>query len=242
MNHLALLIRENLMKIEEQVSLTAFSAGRKPEDIKVVVVTKGQPIETMQAAILAGAKIFGENYPEEALAKIMQLEKYEEIQWHMIGHLQSRKAKIVVDNFNFMHSLDSLKLAERLNRLCEERNKKFPVLLECNVGGEDSKGGWMLHEESLWKDFLLVVEACLRYTNLEIRGLMTMPPLDENPERTRPYFVKLKKLQGFLLKNFPDVDFSELSMGTSGDFRVAVQEGATYIRIGEAIMGPRQKK
>ncbi|NPV76738.1 MAG: YggS family pyridoxal phosphate-dependent enzyme [Anaerolineae bacterium] len=241
MNHLVKTIQENLAKVQEQVSVAAQSAGRRSEEVKIVVVTKGQPLETIQAAIFAGAKILGENYPEEAYSKMMRLERHEEIEWHMIGHLQTRKAKIVVENFDFMHSLDSIRLAEKLNRLCEEKGRKLPVLLECNVGGEESKGGWMAHEERLWSDLLPVVETCLGFNNLEIHGLMAMPPWDENPEHTRPYFVMLKKLQDFLSRNFPSVDFSELSMGTSVDFNVAVQEGATYVRIGEAIVGSRQK-
>lgn len=242
MNYLVKTIQENLVKVRDQVSLAALSVGRKPGDVKIVVVTKGQPLETIQAAILAGAKVLGENYPEEAHSKMMLLDRGEGIQWHMVGHLQTRKAKIVVENFDFMHSLDSIKLAEKLNQLCEEKERKLPVLLECNVGGEESKGGWMAHEERLWSDLIPVVETCLGFNHLEIHGLMAMPPWDENPERTRPYFVKLKKLQDFLSRNFPRVDFSELSMGTSVDFHVAVQEGATYIRIGEAIVGRRQKK
>ncbi|MCC6146495.1 MAG: YggS family pyridoxal phosphate-dependent enzyme [Anaerolineaceae bacterium] len=235
-------IKSNLEKVREKVALAALKSGRRPEDVKIVVVSKGQPASILQAAVLAGAGILGENYPEEAVFKMIKMGKQEGVEWHMIGHLQSRKAKIIVENFDLMHSLDSLKLAEKLNRLCKEGGKRLPVLLEFNVGGEESKGGWEAANEEAWLQFLPDIENCLSLSNLDIRGLMTMPPWNENPERTRPYFVKLRKLQDFLKNAFPHNSFSELSMGTSVDFEVATQEGATYIRVGEAILGRRPPK
>lgn len=236
------MIRQNLEAIQERVTAASIKAGGKPEDVKIVVVTKAQDLETTQAAILAGAKILGENYPEETVGKIHGLQETTGVEWHMIGHLQSRKAKLVVDYFQMMHSLDSLKLAGRLNRMCKEKNIRLPVLLEFNISGEESKWGWSAWDEDLWEQPLPEIKRCVELSNLEIRGVMAMPPWHENPEKTRPYFIKLRKFRDYLSRNIPEVDFRELSMGTSVDFEVAVEEGATFIRVGEAILGKRQAK
>ncbi|MHB8777795.1 MAG: YggS family pyridoxal phosphate-dependent enzyme, partial [Anaerolineales bacterium] len=160
--------------------------------------------------------------------------------WHMIGHVQSRKAQLLAMNFNFLHSLDNLKLAKRLDRYCGEAGRNLPVLLEFNVGGEESKGGWLAWDETRWPELLAELAEIPALPNLKVRGLMTMPPLGENAEFSRPFFRKLKRLQEYLSTQFPQVDLSELSMGTSFDYEVAVEEGATFVRVGTAIVGARE--
>jgi pyridoxal phosphate enzyme (YggS family) len=157
----------------------------------------------------------------------------------MIGHVQSRKAQLVAGNFNFMHSLDSLKLARRLDRFCGEAGRRLPVLLEFNVGGEESKSGWEASDESRWPGLVEEAAQVLALPNLQVRGLMSMPPLGETAEFSRPFFQKVRRLREFLAGQFPQADFSELSMGTSSDYEVAVEEGATFVRVGTAIVGPR---
>ncbi|MBL8049712.1 MAG: YggS family pyridoxal phosphate-dependent enzyme [Anaerolineales bacterium] len=233
-------IRERYESTLDKISSSAKKAGRNPDSVKLVVVTKSQPIETVRAAIEAGAKILGENYAEEGVTKIQSLRDFSAVEWHMIGHVQSRKAQLVAEHFNFNHSLDSVKLAKRLDRFCGEAKRTLPVLLEFNVGGEESKSGWQAFDESRWSELLTDVNEVMTLPNLQIRGLMTMPPIGDDAEFSRPFFQKLKRLQEFLAKQYPQVDFSELSMGTSLDYEVAVEEGATFVRVGTAIVGERR--
>lgn len=223
----------------ERIARAAQSAGRSPEAARLVVVTKAQPVESARAAIEAGARILGENYPEETRPKILELGRPGGIEWHMIGHVQSRKAGIVADHFDMLQSLDSLRLAEKLERQLSAAGRALPVLLEFNVGGEESKTGWNAADEASWDALLPEVEAILGLPHLAVRGLMTMPPLFENPEEARPFFTKLRRLGDFFSRRFATERFCEYSMGTSADFEAAVQEGATYVRIGTAILGPR---
>jgi pyridoxal phosphate enzyme (YggS family) len=242
MSELVKQIKERYESTLEKIAISAKKAGRNPESVKLVVVTKSQPVEVVQAAIEAGAKILGENYAEEGVTKIQSLSSFSAVEWHMIGHVQSRKAQLVAEHFNFLHSLDSIKLAKRLDRFCGEAKRKLPVLLEFNVGGEESKGGWDASDENRWNDLLTDINEILSLPNLQIRGLMAMPPLGDDAEFSRPFFVKVKRLQEFLGKQFPQVDFSELSMGTSLDYEVAIEEGATFVRVGTAIVGERLYK
>ena len=160
----------------------------------------------------------------------------------MIGHIQRRKAKLVVPRFDLIHSVDSLKLAQHLDGLAAESGRRIPVLLECNVGGETGKQGWNAVSKAHWSDLLGELQAVAKLSHLLIRGLMTMPPLAFTPEDSRQYFRLLSDLRAYLTQNVPEADWSELSMGTSTDFTVAVEEGATLVRIGEAIVGPRPSK
>lgn len=235
-------IRVNYQRVTEQVAQAAQSAGRAPDEVRVVVVTKAQPVAVVHAVIEAGARLIGENYPEETQPKIHALGKPQGVEWHMIGHLQSRKAGIVVENFDVLQSLDSLRLAERLERLLTERERVLPVLLEFNVGGEESKSGWAAAGECQWEGLLPEVEQILALEHLSVRGLMTMPPLANDPHISRGYFAKLHKLRDFLAARFPNASWQELSMGTSADFVPAIQEGATLVRIGTAVVGPRIKR
>jgi hypothetical protein len=157
----------------------------------------------------------------------------------MIGHVQSRKAALVAEHFSYLHSLDSLKLAQRFDRLVGEADRKLPVLLEMNVSGEESKFGFTAWDERLWPDLAISITPIIELSGIEVRGLMTMAPFFDQPEPVRPYFRQLRKLQSFLRNRFPTACWDELSMGMSGDFEVAIQEGATWLRIGTSIMGPR---
>lgn len=233
-------IRENHQRILDRIVAAARTSDRTPDAVRLVVVTKTQPLEIVEAAIEAGVRIFGENYPEEGVQKIQALAAQSGVEWHMIGHVQSRKARLVADHFALLHSLDSLKLAHRLDRFSAERQRLLPVLLEFNTGGEESKSGWNAFDESRWNEFLPEIAQLLDLPNLRVHGLMTMPPLGTDPEESRRFFRRLRRLRDHLAAQFPQADWSELSMGTSADFEVAVEEGATLVRVGTAIIGARK--
>jgi len=232
-------IRERYNRVQEEIAQAAKKAGRDPESIQLVVVTKKHAVDVLRAAIAAGVKVFGENYPKEAVSKQQALGSENKVEWHMIGHVQSRKTRLVVKHFSFLHSLDRLKVARRIDRFSAELGKKFPVLLEFNVSGEESKWGWDASDESRWDEQLPVVEEILGFENIQVRGLMTMPPYYEDAERTRPYFRKLRRFRDYLQERYPEVEWNQLSMGTSVDFRVAIEEGATFVRVGQAVVGAR---
>ena len=234
-------IRRNLEYVKSRLNEAAFKSGRAPDGIRLIVVTKSQPLEIVKAAIDAGAVILGENYAEEGQKKIIAVEVEFGVEWHMIGHVQSRKAELVANHYNYLHSLDGLKLAKRLDRVLGESEKKLPVLLEFNVGGEESKYGWQASDEENWQDFLPEIKQILDLHHLRVEGLMTMPPYSIEPEMTRPFFKKLRRLRDYLAEKFPGSNWNELSMGTSSDFEIAVEEGATFIRVGQAILGQRIK-
>lgn len=232
-------IRENYFRVLEQIHQAANRSGRDPTQIRLIVVTKGQPVEVIRAVVEAGAKDLGENYPEEALPKIEALQGYF-LKWHMIGHLQSRKAKLVAQYFDWFQALDSLRLAQKLERVLTEQGRRLPVLLEFNVGGEESKSGWRAENPDSWPELLPEIEQILvTCPHLEVRGIMTMPPLTNNADQARRYFAHLRRLRDFLARAFPSVSWNEISMGTSADFPLAIEEGATMVRIGQAILGPR---
>lgn len=233
-------IRENHRRVLDQIAEAASRSGRDPGSVRLVVVTKTHPLEVIRAALQAGVRLFGENYAEEGVMKIQSLPAQSGVEWHMIGHVQSRKARLVADHFALLHSLDSLKLARRLDRLAAEANRTLPVLLEFNVGGEESKSGWDASNETQWEGFLPDITELAKLSNLRIQGLMTMPPLGTDPEDSRRFFQRLRQLRDHLADRFPKVDWHELSMGTSADFEVAVEEGATLVRVGTAIVGARK--
>jgi pyridoxal phosphate enzyme (YggS family) len=235
-------IRENYQFTLNQIANATRKSNRDPKEIRLVVVTKSQPVEVAQAAIEADVRLLGENYPEEGVMKIQSLTGQSGVEWHMIGHVQSRKARLVAEHFALLHSLDSLKLAQRLDRFAAERNHVLPVLLEFNVGGEESKAGWDASDESLWNALLPDISSILNLTNLRVHGLMTMPPLETDPQDSRRFFLRLRSLRDHLASQFPQADWHELSMGTSADYTVAVEEGATLVRVGTAIVGARKYK
>lgn len=231
-------IKDNYRRVHERINQSSIDIGRDPNNIRLIVVTKGHSLESVKAAIKAGARELGENYVGEAQEKIEAV-KDSNIIWHMIGHVQSRKAKSVCQYFSWVHSVDRLKIARRLDRFAEQLDRKIPILLECNVSGEASKYGWPTWNKDSWGDFKDRVGKILELPNIIIKGLMTMPPYDPDPEAARPYFQRLRGLREYLREQFPQDDWDELSMGMSIDYEVAIQEGATIVRIGTAILGPR---
>jgi pyridoxal phosphate enzyme (YggS family) len=233
-------IKTNFNQVQEEIRNTTLLAGRKIEDVKLVVVSKGHSIDVVNAALNAGIRTLGENYVEEAVQKINQIKQMEmPIEWHMIGHIQSRKAKRVCEIFDYVHSIDSTKLANRLNKFASEIGRMLPILLECNVSGEASKFGWRAWEEESWGQLLPEFNQISSLSNLEVRGLMTIAPFLQDVEATRPYFRRLRKLSEFLTSQIKGVSWQELSMGMSADYKVAIQEGASIVRIGSAILGKR---
>lgn len=232
-------IRERYEQTLETIAQHAQRVGRDPQSVRLVVVTKAQPLEVVRAAILAGASVLGENYAEEALQKINAFNTEFDVEWHMIGHIQSRKAKWVAGSFDLVHSVDRVKIARKLSDLAQAQGRRQPVLLQFNVGGEASKSGWLAVASSQWDTLLPELERVVALPGLDIRGVMTMPPLETVPEDVRRYFRRLRQLRDWLSQRFPQVAWQELSMGTSGDYPIAVEEGATLVRVGQAIVGPR---
>jgi len=225
-------IADNLASIQERISKAALRAGRNPAEIRLVAVSKTVSAENIQQAIAAGVTILGENYVQEARNKIARVGS--QVAWHFIGHLQSNKARNAVDLFSMIHSVDRLSLAEALDEEANRQGKILPVLIQVNISGEESKSGIDPQET------LQLLQRIAGLQHLSIQGLMTMPPWFEDPEDARPYFIALRKLREELSREkIPGVALQELSMGMSGDFEVAINEGATLVRIGTAIFGPR---
>ena len=225
-------IADNIASIQERISKSALRAGRDPAEIRLVAVSKTVSAESIQEAIAAGVTILGENYMQEARNKIARIGK--QVEWHFIGHLQSNKAKYAVDLFSMIQSVDRLALAEELGQEANKRGKIVPVLIQVNISGEESKSGIDPQET------LQLLERIAALQHLAVQGLMTMPPWFEDPEDARPYFSAMRKLREKLSREkIPGVALQELSMGMSGDFEVAIEEGATLVRIGTAIFGPR---
>lgn len=205
---------------------------------KVLAVSKLQPLDKVRELFQQGQRQFGENYVQEALEKIEMLSDLSDIEWHFIGHLQKNKIKYILGKFCLIHSVDSGSLLENINKQCASKNLIQNVLLQINIANEDSKGGF--NENDLQKQWVQLTSL----KNIRICGFMTMPPLTENPELVRPYFRRLKELQA-LLKQKTDLNIhplNQLSMGTSGDYKVAVEEGATIIRLGTILFGERPRK
>jgi PLP dependent protein len=232
-------ITANYQQVLERIAAAAHRAGRNPQDVHLIVVTKSQAVAAIQEVIAAGACDLGENYLDEAVAKIEALDPRSELNWHMIGHVQSRKAQGAALHFKWVHSLDRLKLAQRLDRFAGEANRKIAVLLECNVSGEETKFGWPAWNETGWPRLIPELEAVTALPNLQVRGLMTMAPFLPDPEQARPFFQRLHRLRDYLAEHLPTANWDELSMGMSADYEVAIAEGATMVRIGTAIMGQR---
>ena len=232
-------IENNYQNILNNIVKACQRVGRNTCDVNLVVVSKRKPIDSIIAAYEAGARMFGENYPEMALPKIEALNAYQELEWHLIGHLQSRKAKLIPGSFALMHSLDSLKLAEKLNGLLLNSGNRQRVLLEVNVAGEISKGGWDASNQENWYKIEEEFNKIIALPGLIVEGLMAMPPLSDNPQESRPYFKKLREFQDFLKHRTEEYYWKDLSIGTSSDYEIAIEEGARYVRVGQAILGRR---
>ncbi|MDD4357312.1 MAG: YggS family pyridoxal phosphate-dependent enzyme [Smithellaceae bacterium] len=226
-------IVSNIMNIRQRMTAAAKRSGRNPADIQLMAVSKTVPAERIREALNAGITWFGENYVQEAREKIPEIGR--DASWHMIGHLQTNKVKYVVNLFDWIHSVDRLELAKELDKRAAQNQKTLKVLIEVNVSGEASKNGI---EPSR---VLELVRQISVLPSLSIQGLMTMPPYSENPEDARPYFIALRRLRDEIAgEHIPGVRTKELSMGMTGDFEVAIEEGATIVRVGRAIFGERQ--
>jgi hypothetical protein len=222
----------NLKQIEERIRTAAQRVGRNPDSVRLVAVSKTQPAEAVKAALEAGQQLFGENYVQEFLEKAQQLPEC--VEWHFIGSLQSNKVKYLAGLTTLIHSVDRLSLAREIDRQWEKIGRPCDILLQVNISGEETKSGTT--SENLLQ---LAREASL-LTHLRVRGLMTLPPFFDEPERVRPYFRELKRLAEVLAaEQIPGITMEELSMGMSGDFEVAIEEGATLVRVGSAIFGER---
>lgn len=235
-------IAKNLERVRQRIAEACLRAGRSPEEVTLVAVSKTRTIEEIAEAYACGVRHFGENRVEEAEEKVPLLQErfaQEPIVWHLIGHVQSRKAKRAVAVADIIHSVDSLKLARRLDRFAAEAGKRLPVLLELNVSGEASKYGFPAWEEELVQAFLEEAKELASLEHLEVRGLMTMAPIVEDQEEARPFFQRLRVIRDLLRERLSFSSWDELSMGMTDDFEVAVEEGATLVRIGRAIFGPR---
>jgi pyridoxal phosphate enzyme (YggS family) len=239
-------IAHNLARVQERITQAALRVGRDPAEVTLVAVAKTFPAQAVVAAYQSGLLHFGENRVEEAVTKIPAVHAAipgPSPTWHMVGHVQSRKARAVVAHFDCVHSVDRLKVARRLSRFAREAGRTLPVLLECNVSGEEAKFGFDLpgwqRDEARRKAFFAAVEQILALPALAVQGLMTMAPLVADPETVRPVFASLRGLLDALRDRFPAQDWRHLSMGMTDDFEVAIEEGATMVRIGRAVFGPR---
>lgn len=232
-------IRDRFLCVYEKIFNTCIKYGRDPNSIKLVVVTKKQPVEKILQLLQAGASILGENYPEEIQGKRLMIPDEFVFQWHMIGHIQSRKIKYVVKFCDFVHSIDSLDLGLKLDQACVTAKTTIPAFIEINISGEQSKQGFNLQNSEGKSLFFRNFDKLLQSQGIQLIGLMTMPPYSKVAEDSRQVFRTCRVLLEEIQAEFKLTSFTQLSMGTSQDFEVAIQEGATYLRIGEAIMGER---
>lgn len=226
------MIVENLQNIENRIQEACTRAGRKRDEVTLIAVSKTKPVEMLQEVYKEGIRDFGENKVQELCQKIEVLP--ENINWHMIGHLQTNKVKYIVGKTRLIHSVDSLKLAEEIQRLAEKRDVDVDILVEVNIANEESKFG--ISKEKV----LDLVQAISRLTRVHIKGLMTIAPLVNNPEDNRLFFRGIKELSVDIeLQNIDNVSMDVLSMGMTGDYEVAIEEGATMVRVGTGIFGER---
>ncbi|MCK8602264.1 YggS family pyridoxal phosphate-dependent enzyme [Desulfoferrobacter suflitae] len=226
-------IAENIAAVKRRMADACARAGRNPAEVKLVAVSKMVPLDRIAEGARAGLKILGENYVQEALEKIRALDE-PGISWHFIGHLQSNKAKMVVEGFDLVHTVDRRSLAKELDRRARQHGRILPVLLQVNVGQEETKSGTSSEELGSLFQYVSSLDA------LRVRGLMTLPPFLDDPQEVRPYFRHLRHLLEQLReKASSPEDLTELSMGMSHDFEVAIEEGATLIRVGTALFGSR---
>jgi len=227
-------LKNRLERVKERIKETADACKRPVASIRMVAVSKTMPAEVVREAIEAGVTDLGENYIQEAKEKINALATYP-VTWHYIGHLQSNKAKYAVRLFDLIHSVDSLKLAKELDKYAKKNDKIQTILIQVNVAREDSKSGVYL------EDSVRLLREVSRLENISVKGLMTMPPYFNAPEKVRPFFAALRQFRDQIKKEaIPNISMDELSMGMTGDFETAIEEGATMVRIGTAIFGDRR--
>ncbi len=226
-------IKENLETINRQIIETADKCNRLPEKINLIAVSKRKSAKTIMEAIMAGARHFGENYIQEAVEKI-DIIADDSIIWHFIGHLQSNKARFAVQYFEYIHTVDKLKLAKEINKQAKKIDKIQKILVQINIGEEITKSGARIDNA------IELVEKIQGFDNLSVQGLMCMPPYFTDPEKARNYFKQLLEIQKEIKnKNFDNIAMTHLSMGMSNDFKVAIEEGSTMVRVGTSIFGSR---
>ena len=229
------MLKDNLKTVEEHVQEACKRAGRSREEVTLIAVSKTKPVEMLQEIYGEGVRDFGENKVQELCDKIEQLPS--DIRWHMIGHLQRNKVKYIVGKGALIHSVDTYRLAEEINIQAKKRGIIVPILVEVNIAGEKTKFG------TTAEDAMLLVEEISKLENVRIKGLMTIAPFVENPEDNRLYFRKIKQLSVDITnKNIDNVSMEILSMGMTGDYEVAIEEGATMVRVGTGIFGARNYK
>ena len=226
-------IRENMRAVEDRIAAACQEAGRKPEDVTLIAVSKTKPVEMLREAYECGCRDFGENKVQELLDKYEVMPR--DIRWHMIGHLQRNKVKYIVDKVYLIHSVDSLRLAEEISKEAGKKNVCVNILVEVNVANEETKFG------TTCEDAKQLVQDIAKLPNICVKGLMTIAPFVENAEKNRPIFSKLKKISVDIMdENIDNITMENLSMGMTGDYEVAVSEGATCVRVGTGIFGARQ--
>lgn len=226
-------IQENIKAVEDRIAAECQKAGRDPEDVTLIAVSKTKPVEMLREAYEYGCRDFGENKVQELLDKYEEMPR--DIRWHMIGHLQRNKVKYIVDKVYLIHSVDSLRLAEEISKEAVKKNVCVNILVEVNVANEETKFGTTCEEVKQ------LVQDIAKLPNICVKGLMTIAPFVENAEKNRPFFSKLKKISVDIMgENIDNITMENLSMGMTGDYTVAVSEGATYVRVGTGIFGVRQ--
>ncbi len=231
-------VPENVAAVRHRIAEAARTAGRQSEEVTLMAVSKTASVKSIREAHAAGVRVFGENRVQEFSGKASQLVDLHDTEWHMIGHLQPNKAGRAAELFTAVDSLDSLRLAGKLNAAAQQFGTRLDLLIEVNVGGEAAKSGVAPDSAELQ----LVLQSAGEWGHLRFRGLMSVPPFSEDPEATRPYFRRLRELRDQIAaRNLPRVEMNVLSMGMSHDFEVAIEEGSTCVRVGTAIFGARDK-
>ena len=229
------MLKENLANVEKNIEQACKNAGRSRDEVTLIAVSKTKPVEMLQEIYDENIRDFGENKVQELCSKMEQLPS--DIRWHMIGHLQRNKVKYIVGKVELIHSVDTYRLAEEINIQAKKQNVIVPILVEVNIAHEESKFGISA------EDAILLVEEISKLENIRIKGLMTIAPYVENPEDNRLYFRKIKQLSVDITnKNIDNVFMEILSMGMTGDYEVAIEEGATMVRVGTGIFGARNYK
>ncbi len=229
------MIADNCASIRKRIAQAAERAGRNPDEVRIVAAAKTQPIDKIREAVSAGIRILAHNYVQEAAEHIEALAS-EDVEWHMIGHLQKNKAGKAVDLFRVIETVDDERLVEALQRRADAAGKTIDVLVQVNIAEEPQKSG------VAQEDARALIESVRSQPNVRLRGLMTMPPFFDDPKRARPYFAALREMRDrFVDEGVLEPDARELSMGMTGDFEAAVEEGATLVRIGTALFGPRTR-
>ena len=227
------MVAENLAQVQKNINESCNKINRDPNEVTLIAVSKTKPVEMLKEAYDAGARVFGENKVQEIVDKYDQMPS--DVKWHMIGHLQTNKVKYIVGKTALIHSVDSLHLAKEIEKQAAKNNVIVPILIEVNIAEEESKFG--IHKE----ETIALVREVAQMEHVHIRGLMTIAPYVENPEDNRPYFKEIRQLSVDIKEeNIDNVDMDVLSMGMTGDYMVAIEEGATLVRVGTGIFGERQ--